>query len=329
MGNLRKSRLAIGIPTLNRSHDLDLTLKSILKNTVLPNKIIIADQSDDERTFELIKNYKNNSNVEFVYLKLEKRGLTYARNVILEQLNNSNDVDIITFLDDDVTLSTDYIEIIRNTFDNDKTIVGVQGFIVQDRKKIPKEFLKLNFKYFFSAPKVFENFENTYPMIVKNGIIIQSEWLSGCNMSYRVECIENEKFEEQFILYALGEDLEFSHRLYLKKKKLVMNTSARLVHRVSDVARLPSKINLIMRFGYRRFMIAKYRDKKRLEELLESYVNSFRNNLGFLKVKFPRKFKEISKFINESLEIVNMYKSEIDDLNLENFNKKILEEMRK
>lgn len=60
MSNLGSLKLAIGIPTLNRVFDLKITLESILKNTILPDKIIIADQSDDNNTYKLIKDYQNN-----------------------------------------------------------------------------------------------------------------------------------------------------------------------------------------------------------------------------------------------------------------------------
>lgn len=306
MSNLGSLKLAIGIPTLNRVFDLKITLESILKNTILPDKIIIADQSDDDNTYKLIKDYQNNSNADFVYLRIDKKGLTHARNVILENLN---DIDIVTFLDDDVTLDKSYIEHIKNTFEKDKKVSGVQGFIIQDKIKVLKEFLKLNFNKIFGKPRVYEDFKNTYPLIVKKGQIIESEWLSGCNMSYRVKDIKGEKFEEQFILYALGEDLEFSHRLYLKGKRLLMNTSALLVHRVSNTGRLPSRAKITMNFGYRRYMIAKYREKNRIDEIFESYINFLKSQLRFLKYNSPKKFYDISKIIDESLEIVKLYKN--------------------
>lgn len=319
-------KLAIGIPTLNRPNDLDLTLRSILNNTILPNKIIIADQSDNNETFELIKNYKESSNVEFVYLRIKEKGLTHARNVILENLD---DTDIITFLDDDVTLSEQYIENVLNTFLYDKNITGVQGFIVPEKKKVIKELLKFKIKKITSPPKVYENFKNTYPLLVKKGKLIPSQWLSGCNMSYRIKYIKGEKFEEQFILYSLGEDLEFSYRLYLKGKKLLMNTSALMMHRVSKIGRLPSKANLIMRFGYRRFMIAKYRKKEKIDELFESYVNMYKSEIAPLKFKSRKEYEKLLRLIDESLFIIKQHHDQIDKLNLESLNKVILKELRK
>lgn len=323
---MKKVDHVIGIPTLNRVDELDVTIRSILNNTVLPSKIIIVDQSDNDETYKLIKDYKNESKVIFWYLRLSEKGLTKARNAILASLNEE---DIITFLDDDVTLDKSYIENIQYTFKKYKDVVGVQGFTIQSKKDILKRILKLNFKHITEFPKVLECFENTYPLIVKRNKVMKSEWLSGCNMSYRISDIKSERFEEKFILYGLGEDLEFSYRLYLKGNRLLLNSSALLIHRVSKVARLPSKAKLLMRFGYRRFMISQYREKEKVNFLFNQYIENYKSRLKILKIRAPEKFKNIEKSINEILKIVDYYTDEIDSGNLQRLNEAIIEELKK
>jgi len=105
---LKRINHVIGIPTLNRVDELNITIKSILNNSVLPDEIIVADQSDNDETYKLIKDFENESKIKFKYLKLNEKGLTKVRNAILSALNDN--IDVITFLDDDVTLDKFYIE---------------------------------------------------------------------------------------------------------------------------------------------------------------------------------------------------------------------------
>ncbi|AIY87674.1 glycosyltransferase protein [Thermotoga sp. Cell2] len=102
---LKKLKLLVGIPTLNRAKQLSKTLESISRNTIIPDKVLIVDQSDNDETWKATKEFMDKLNIE--YLKVDYKGLTKARNEILER---SGDFDVITFLDDDVVLHKDYLE---------------------------------------------------------------------------------------------------------------------------------------------------------------------------------------------------------------------------
>ena len=117
-------KLLVGIPTLNRADQLKNTLHSILRNTVLPQKIIIVDQSENEKTKHIVNYFREKLNIE--YLKVNYKGLTKARN---EVLSYAKDFDVVTFLDDDVELDKNYFEEIVKAFQEDKNLAGCQGFI--------------------------------------------------------------------------------------------------------------------------------------------------------------------------------------------------------
>src|SRR5262249_42693013 len=67
---------------------------------------------------------------------------------------------------------------------------------------------------------------------------IEVEFLSGCNMAYRRDVLDALSFDERLAGYALGEDLEFSHRVS-RRWKLVLTPEARLEHRHAGGGRPP------------------------------------------------------------------------------------------
>lgn len=121
---LKKIKLLVGIPTLNRAEQLSKTLGSISSNTIVPDKVLIVDQSDNDETWKVVKEFMDKLNIE--YLKADYKGLTKARNEILER---SESFDVVTFLDDDVVLRKDYLERIMRAFEDDRELAGCQGFI--------------------------------------------------------------------------------------------------------------------------------------------------------------------------------------------------------
>lgn len=314
---MRKLRIVVGIPTLNRPDDLRKTLVSILENTIHPDKVVIVDQSTDDRTEQVLEDLYDNLNIE--YLKVPYKGLTKARNEILKC---AADFDIVTFLDDDVVLDRKYLENVLKAFQKDKNLTGCQGFI--ENQSIIKGLVSrvVSGTPILTKPKVTDSFVNLYPLFPPSHPV-ESEWLSGCNMSYRVKHIEVERFNENFILYGLGEDLEFSHRLFLKGKHLLMIPSIRLKHIPSGLKRLPSKVGLLMRFAYRRYMIAKYRNRDRIDELFQNYVESYKKTFRILWFKNPMLYRKMMMSIDETLNELKRYFDLIDVGNLHEVNQLI------
>ncbi|MGJ8454518.1 glycosyltransferase family 2 protein [Pseudothermotoga sp. U03pept] len=324
-------RLAVGIPTLNRPEDLKRTIMSILKNSVLPDAIFVADQSDDDTTMRVCEQLeKEAQGVKLVYLRMDRKGLTRARNKILDETIPK--YDIIAFLDDDVVLDKEYISEIRKTFLHDDDVTGVTGRMIQ---KVRKFGLKLDYNiylflsylraflrgYFsvaagiFLPPRVNEYLVNTFPVVnpLRRNLIENAQWLYGGLMSYRTRDLRYKRFDEQLILYGFAEDLIFSYSLWLEGKKLVVNPRALVQHVESPASRLNQDARTLMMIGYRLYALAKFRPKSVVEKLSTKLVNFY---LPIMKLSKEQK--------EEILRVIEKHKDEIFSGNLENLNAEII-----
>jgi GT2 family glycosyltransferase len=263
-------KIAVIICTKNRTNDLDITLESIFHQTLLPDSLFIVDDSSNDSTEKIMKKYSSLLQMEIFYLRPESpnSGLPAARNFGIKRV--PRDMDIIVFLDDDVTLDPHYLELIREQFHSFPEITGVGGWPVNGYHNLPL------YKKLFLAPigflipslvpvslfhfRITKTGESLAPLFMQcNNTFKNVEWLSGCNMAYRTSVFrEGNVFDENFIRYAQGEDILFSHGLYKHGKKLLITKEARLHHRISSEERIPSFIHLLMILGYRRYAIQKF-----------------------------------------------------------------------
>lgn len=96
------------ISTYNRSDALDLCVKSVLRQSLLPNEIIIADDGSKEDTRELIHQLSVSSQVPIVHVWHEDLGFRLAtiRNKAIVKATN----EYIIQIDGDVILHKDFIK---------------------------------------------------------------------------------------------------------------------------------------------------------------------------------------------------------------------------
>tara|TARA_B100000575_G_scaffold207898_1_gene169220 strand:+ start:10713 stop:11618 length:906 start_codon:yes stop_codon:yes gene_type:complete len=121
------------IPTKDRPRELNKMFNSIMKQSRMPNQIIIIDQSKPHNTLKkkvksIIKaqkiklNYVHNQNIS---------GLIEAKSISIKY----NECDYISFFDDDIVLEPDYLKSIENAFLIDPNMLGVNGLIMNLPKK--------------------------------------------------------------------------------------------------------------------------------------------------------------------------------------------------
>jgi glycosyltransferase involved in cell wall biosynthesis len=89
--------LSVIIPTYNRLPLLERALGSVLAQTVLPQEIIIIDDGSEDSTEQLVKHFKNSSEVKILYHKQPNRGPASARNRGIERSSST----FLAFLDSD------------------------------------------------------------------------------------------------------------------------------------------------------------------------------------------------------------------------------------
>ncbi|MHA1753373.1 MAG: glycosyltransferase family 2 protein [Candidatus Helarchaeota archaeon] len=226
-------KISIIIPTINRTYYLFKTIESIQVQTVKPDELIIIDQSKNDKTQkEILNSFSDEFNIKYI-LDSKITGLAQARNVGIQ--NVSKDIDIILFLDDDVILSNNFIEEILKVYTNNEKIYAVGGVITNYKKTIMKTVMRNIFQFgLFNdiRQKIYENWleYSQYKMIY-------TDRLGGGLMSYKLNKI-SEKFDENYIKYSLGEDLDFSLRFSrIYPNSMVIAPKARLIHNKSNVGR--------------------------------------------------------------------------------------------
>jgi len=233
--------ISIIIPTYNRAEDLKTTLHTIKPFLTKIREVIIVDQSKNDETKNLI-NLLKNKKIRYIYSKIPS--ITLARNLGVKNIHKA--AKIICFIDDDVTLNKNYFKNILAVFNNNASAKAVAGFFINENLSKRRKFEIVLRKLFFldnpdkNRARIISAYGNTYPKELNQ--VINSQWIPGVNMCYKKEVFREQKFDENLLGYTIGEDIDFSHRLYKKYPDSVFITPyAKLVHRASNVERTPTE----------------------------------------------------------------------------------------
>lgn len=241
--------ISVIIPTLNRPQVLQETLESVSKQLKLPFEVIIIDQSDSEETgtvckeFHFVKYYHNNF-----------KSLTHARNIGIRESKG----DIIVFIDDDVELLPGYFEYVLESFQAKPEAIAFCGNVINSKpfrglnNVIRKAFL---FDHSSDDMTILPNFLAT--SFTKNPSDYREVfWMTGCNFCVKKSALQQVMFDEKLIKYALAEDRDFSYRLS-KQGKIYFNPHMKLIHKVADVSRIPSRKKVFMIFVHQLYLTKK------------------------------------------------------------------------
>jgi glycosyltransferase involved in cell wall biosynthesis len=125
--------ISIVVPTLNRCESLRKLLLSILRQTSLPEEVIVVDDSDDDETLKLVRensDFFSNKGILLMYSRgnRDDRSISAARNIGATKSTG----EIVLFLDDDVVLDSKYIEEVLKTYEEYPEAKGVQGYMVSE-----------------------------------------------------------------------------------------------------------------------------------------------------------------------------------------------------
>ena len=235
----RLQDISVVIPTFNRKEDLEITLRSFIRNIKQLEEVLIIDQSPNKKTKNLIDSLKNK---KIKYYRSSVTSLTMARNFGVSNISGTSK--IIIFLDDDVSLEKDYFQNIIQVFNSHPQSLGVSGYYLpaDNTTTIEQKLRKIFFIEHLeeNSCKVLSAYCAVYPSTLNR--TIDAHWLPGFNMAFKKEVFEKELFDENLSKYALGEDFDFSYRIYKRYGgRLFLTPKAKLTHRVSNIGRYPSK----------------------------------------------------------------------------------------
>ncbi len=224
--------ISLIIPTYNRYDDLSICILSILKQTRLPDELIIIDDGELDNIPHKADCEK--SGIQVIYHKKDSPGLTASRNCGVRLAKHT----LIFFLDDDVELFPEYIQSITDVFEEDSQgkIGGVGGVIANEPKLSLTKKIRRAFDMCFLVTGPTEgkvlcsgfcvNFGSSGKTLTNN---VYVDFLSGGVCAYRKSVFDTVMFDENYQGYGLGEDKDFSYRLS-KHTLLVMTPYAKLNH---------------------------------------------------------------------------------------------------
>ncbi|WP_027376751.1 glycosyltransferase family 2 protein [Kaistella palustris] len=204
------------ISTYNWPEALDICLKSVMEQTVLPAEILVADDGSGESTAKIVEKYQKISPVPLLHIWHEDNGFELAkiRNKAIAKASGA----YIIQIDGDLILHPYFI---KDHIDFAKENSFVRASRIYIDEKLSAEKLKnldisvnpfsrgiANFFSSFRIPFLWKKFESNYK------ISGDERWeIHGCNMAYwRSDAIEVNGYNEDFKGWG-PEDKEFVARL--------------------------------------------------------------------------------------------------------------------
>ena len=240
-------KISVIIPTKNRYSDILVCIRSLLKQTLIPDEILVVDASDTEQLPEILTaTFGDNSKIRYIHAS---PGLTHQRNIGVKSAVG----DFLFFFDDDIVLEENFVREIYRVFENDSAmqIGGVYGNIVstleQDYQKpvlTLKKKLRIQAYTLFASVFLLSKVRKdgkfqlsgfpTYPYGFEK--VTEVECVPGGLTAYRKEVFMEFSFDEALTGYGYMEDDDFSYRVS-KKFKNVYTPYAKVVHNESPAGR--------------------------------------------------------------------------------------------
>ncbi|NOU60649.1 glycosyltransferase family 2 protein [Marinifilum caeruleilacunae] len=213
------------ITTYNSPKFLDLVFRSILKQTVQPDEIVIGDDGSKEDTKELIDSYREKFSCKLKHVWQEDDGFQRCR--ILNKAIAAVSSDYILQLDGDVMLHPQFIEDHLSVVQEKQFVCGNRCFVLKSKtEKLvagPSD-IGLNLfnikkrKRFFRIPALSPLYRNKRNNTSRKGNV-------GCHMAYwKKDMVAINGYNEDFVGWGY-EDIEMVERLMnsgVKKTTLLM-----------------------------------------------------------------------------------------------------------
>lgn len=139
------TRLTILIPTYNRGHVIEKTIKNCFLQTYKDFKILIYDDGSSDNTDDVIRNLINKYQNKIQYIKGDSnKGIGHARNVLMSKFNTEFGM----WLDSDDLMAHDRIEkcisYLENNSDIDIVYSNIRWFTSNNNKIKLKDDIKID-----------------------------------------------------------------------------------------------------------------------------------------------------------------------------------------
>jgi len=220
-------KITIGIITKNRPKLLSNLLKSILKNNKKPQLIIIVDNSNNKKTYQMYSLFKNK--LKFTYKK-KSLNIPSSRNLVIK-LTKTN---ILAFVDDDCEVGNDWVENIIKAHKKHKVATAIQGkSILDSQKKWLSKILNQEYSLWIKRN------------LLKNKIHV----IDTKNISLKLKDIKknNIYFDNQL---NKGSDIDMALQIYQKKMDILYNPTIIIKHKERNLLGIIKQRFLIGKYNY-------------------------------------------------------------------------------
>lgn len=232
-------RRAIIICTRNRPEELRRTVASIEEQDQASSLLLMvvdASAPEQARRTQALLDRTTLPNCYVPYPATPS--LARQRNYGLDRLPAS--VDIVFFLDDDVTLLPGFFHRVTDYMDRHSDVVGVGGLNTVELPRSASPVRRgLRHAFLLDHPRpgrVLPSGAASSPHHTSHAHPTATQWLTGFAMAYRRSALERERFDERLEGYSHYEDRDLSVRIR-RHGRLVMLPQARLIHRESPTNR--------------------------------------------------------------------------------------------
>lgn len=259
-----EKNICLIIPTYNRSEDVDITMSALIKNKNIPGKIIIVDQSKDDKTKKILNKYKKKLPLKYIYSSTPSSSIAESLGVNDAKKNFS----LILISGDDVTFLPGYMKTLADEFDKNSRIMGIGGIDIKSgaaKHTSKSTFANFLLKLFFLPFSEDHQFRVRGPYgftasPVINRSINNAEWIPGFNNCFRSEVYKTYDFPK-IRGYNVLEDIDCSYTIFKKygSGSLMITPNCKVLHRESKTARYPERKRIFVNhedhfaFYYRHF----------------------------------------------------------------------------
>jgi GT2 family glycosyltransferase len=240
-GALRRG-LAVVICTYRRAASLERFIDSLREHNgapaaLVPAQLIIVDASPDDAAETMVQQRDDLAHlaeqVSYFRVAGELKGLTRQRNFGMRWVQT----DLLAFFDDDIVLLPGCLRALDDAYRaHSAEAVGIGAFTVGDELMRPEDRLRWQLRQMAGMLPALRpgryyrsGMQTTWAFMPSTDAVVEGDWLHGCAMLWKTEVARAEGFNEQFLGYSNGEDLEFSLRMK-RHGRLYVAGRARLLH---------------------------------------------------------------------------------------------------
>lgn len=132
--------ISIIIPTYNRSHLIELTLESFIKQNFRKEdfEIIISNNNSTDNTEKVVQNFiEKNSSFNIRYILESRQGVHFARNTAAKLAKG----EFLYFTDDDMIADPDALKELLYLFSLDEKVASVTGLVLPQWEITPPDWI--------------------------------------------------------------------------------------------------------------------------------------------------------------------------------------------